>query len=93
MNPIQSYLHLIESFPCILKTFVVLFWLSMNSLISFGIYSTPKLSKYHVLYHDSHTKRSNEVLLIHTYQYLLHMPDPSFYTAQKMKFSIKGFLS
>ena len=54
INPIQKYLHIIESDACILKKFVFMFllceaedegWL-INVLISFGIFSTPKLSKY-----------------------------------------------
>ena len=36
INPIQKYPHIIESYACILKIFV---------LISFGICSTPKESK------------------------------------------------
>ena len=46
INPIQKYPNIIESYACILKIFVVIdkerF---INSLISFGICSTPKESK------------------------------------------------
>ena len=53
INPIQKYLHIIESYACILKIFVLMFLLcesedkgrSINSWIFFGICSTPKLSK------------------------------------------------
>ena len=49
INPIEKYPHIIESYPCILKIFVVkvLFCRGrlMNALISFGICSTPKESK------------------------------------------------
>ena len=45
INPIQKYLHIIESYACILKIFVFMFLLPINVLISFGICSTPKLSK------------------------------------------------
>ena len=42
INPIQKYLHIIESYNCILKIFVFMFLLPVNVLISFGICSTPK---------------------------------------------------
>ena len=43
INPIQKYPHITESFACIQITFVFLFLI--NSLISSGTCSTPKLSK------------------------------------------------
>ena len=47
IKPIQKYPHSIESYDCILKTFVVIDTeQSINVLISFGICSTPKESKY-----------------------------------------------
>ena len=46
INPIQKYPHIIESYACILKIFVVIDKeRSINALISFGICSTPKESK------------------------------------------------
>ena len=45
INQIQKYPHIIESYACILKIFVVMFLLSINVLISFGIWSTLKESK------------------------------------------------
>ena len=42
INPIQKYLHIIESYNCILKIFVFMFLLPINVQISFGICSTPK---------------------------------------------------
>ena len=46
INPIQKYQHIIESYACILKIFVVMDKeRPINALISFGICSTPKLSK------------------------------------------------
>ena len=45
INPAQKYPHIIESYACILKIFAVTIDLSINILISFGISSTPKLSK------------------------------------------------
>ena len=45
INLIQKYLHIIESYACILKIFVFMFLLPINVLISFGICSTPKESK------------------------------------------------
>ena len=45
INPIQKYPHIIESYACILKMFVLMFLFLINVLISLGICSTPKLSK------------------------------------------------
>ena len=45
IKPIQKYPHIIESYACILKMFVLMFLLLINALISFGICSTPKESK------------------------------------------------
>ena len=53
IKPIQKYLHIIESYTCILKIFVIMFLLcevgyggrSINALISFEICSKPKESK------------------------------------------------
>ena len=45
INPIRKSLHIIESYVCILKIFVVRFLLPVDFLVSLGIYSTPKLSK------------------------------------------------
>ena len=46
INPIQKYPHIIESYACILKIFVVIFLMPINFLISCGICSTLKPSKY-----------------------------------------------
>ena len=46
INPIQKYSHIIESYACILKIFVVMDKEELiNVLISFGTCSTPKESK------------------------------------------------
>ena len=46
IKAIQKYLHIIQSYACILKIFAAIDKeQSINSLISFGICSTPKLSK------------------------------------------------
>ena len=53
VNSIQKYPHITESYACILKMFVLMFWFCeaedekwlINVLISFGRCSTPKLSK------------------------------------------------
>ena len=39
INPIQDYLHIIESYACIMKIFVTAIDLSTNIIISFGICS------------------------------------------------------
>ena len=49
INAIQKYPHIIESYACILKIFVLIFLFCegrlINFIISLGICSTPKLSK------------------------------------------------
>ena len=45
INPLKKYPHITELYACILKTFVLMFLLLINYLISFGICSTPKLPK------------------------------------------------
>ena len=42
---IQKYVHITESYACTLKIFAATIDQSINILISFGICSTPKLSK------------------------------------------------
>ena len=41
----QNHSHITESYACTLKIFVVIFLFPINFIISFGICSTPKLSK------------------------------------------------
>ena len=46
IHPIQKYPHIIESYACILKIYVVIDKeRSINVFVSFGICSTPKESK------------------------------------------------
>ena len=45
INPKQKYPYITELYACILKIFVTTIDLSTDILISFGIWSTPKLSK------------------------------------------------
>ena len=42
INPIQKYPHIIESYDCILKIFVIMFLLLINALISLGVCSVPR---------------------------------------------------
>ena len=42
INPMQKYLHITESYACILKMLVLMFLFLINALISFGICSTLK---------------------------------------------------
>ena len=56
MNTIQKYPHIIESYACVLKMFAFMFLLPINVLISFGICSTLKESKYHYF---TRTKQAN----------------------------------
>ena len=49
----------------------------MNFLVYFGIFSTPKLSECTMLFAFTY-QLSNEFLLIHSHQDLLHMPNPLF---------------
>ena len=45
MNPMQKYPHITELFACTRKMLAIMFFVSINSLISSGICSTPKLLK------------------------------------------------
>ena len=45
MNPMQKYPHIIELFACTRKMLAFMFLFPINSLISSGTCSTPKLSK------------------------------------------------
>ena len=45
MNPMQKYSHITELFACTRKMFAFMFLFPINSLISSGTCSTPKLSK------------------------------------------------
>ena len=46
IKPTQKYMHIIESYACILKAFAVIDKEQLiHALISFGMCSTPKLSK------------------------------------------------
>ena len=46
INPIQKYPHVTESYDCSLKMFAIMVLSLINFLISFGMCSTPNLSKY-----------------------------------------------
>ena len=46
INPIQNYVHITESYACILQIFVMIFLFPIIFSTSFGIFSTPLLSKY-----------------------------------------------
>ena len=59
------------------KILVIIFLIPMNFLISFGICSTPKLSKYVTFSAFTH-KAIQWVPNIYTYQDLLHMRQPLF---------------
>ena len=45
MNPMQKYPHITELFACTRKMLAFMFLFPINSLISSGTCSTPKLSK------------------------------------------------
>ena len=45
MNPMQKYPHITELFDCPQKMLAIVFLFPINSLISSGTSSTPKLSK------------------------------------------------
>ena len=45
MNPMQKYPHITELFACTRKMLVIMFLFMINSLISSGTCSTPKLLK------------------------------------------------
>ena len=70
LNPIQNYSNIVESITYILWIFVVVFLLPINFLVSFGICSTPRLSKYVTL---SPLTERYEFLLICSHLDLLYM--------------------
>ena len=45
MNPIQKYPYVIELFACTRKILAIMFLFPINSLISSGTCSTPKLKQ------------------------------------------------
>ena len=56
----QKYPHIIESFTCILQVFVMIFFLPIN--LEYILHQSSQDSFY---YHHSHTKLSDDFLLIH----------------------------
>ena len=70
INPIQKYLHIIESYASTLHIFAVIFLFPINVLITFGICSTPKLSKYVIFLAFN---LIHEFLLIHSHHDLLYI--------------------
>ena len=74
INPIQMYPHIIESYACTLQIAIEMFLFPMNFIISFGICSTPKLSKY--VSFLAFTYKANEFLLIHVHQDLSYLLYP-----------------
>ena len=77
INPVQKYPQIIESYTCILKIFALIFLLSINYLISFGICSTPKESKQVTSLLWTY-KQHNEFQYQSTHQDLLYKPHPLF---------------
>ena len=78
MNPKQKYPHIAELFVCTRKMLAVVFFFPINSLISSGTCSTPKLKKNFYFYYK--IKQYNVCLHQHIYQGLLCMPHPLFLT-------------
>ena len=71
INPIQKYPHITESYDYILKIFAIMFLLLLvKFLISFGMFSTPKLSKYVTVLVFTY----NAIQCHNTHEDLLHMP-------------------
>ena len=71
----QKYPHIIELFAFTRKMLALMFLYSINSLISSGTYSTPKLSKETISIFLQN--KANQHLHIH--QGLLHKPQPLFF--------------
>ena len=65
----QKYVHIIESYACIVEIFVMMYFFSMNFLISFG---NVKPQSYQNILHY-YKELSNEFVLIYTHQDLLDM--------------------
>ena len=71
INPIQKYPHITESYDYILKIFAIMFLLLLVKFsISFGMFSTPKLSKYVTVLVFTY----NAIQCHNTHEDLLHMP-------------------
>ena len=79
INAIQKYPHIIESYACILRIFVLIFLFLINVSISLGICSTPKLSKYVTTLFF--TCKTIQCQYQNTHLDLLHMPHSLFYLA------------
>ena len=62
MKPIQKFPDIIDLCACILKIFFIMFLFPMKFRISCGICSTPKLSKYTILFAFTY-KPTQSVLL------------------------------
>ena len=77
----QKYPHIIELFSCTRKILAFMFLFLINSLISSGIYSTPKLSKWTMSFFYK-IKQSNVCLHLHFHQDLLYMPHPLLFLAK-----------
>ena len=94
INPVQKYLHITESYACILKIFVVIFLLPIDFfyfiLFFLGRWGRGgrgvreefvQLRCYRSMLHrwmSSHRKLPNKFLSIHTHQDLLYMSHPLF---------------
>ena len=81
MNPVQKYPHIIESFDCTRKMLAFIFLFPINSLISSGTCSTPKLLKQTISHFFYKIKQSDVYLHLHIHEELLHMPMLYFFKA------------
>ena len=75
ISPIEKCLYLMESY--VLQISLMIFLLPVNFLISYGMHSIPKLSKYFTLSPFTYAV-IHEFQLICIHQYLLHTTDPLF---------------
>ena len=65
INPIQKYPHIIESYACILKIFVM-FLILTNALISFGMFYTKRIE----IFYYFHNQLLQFLLLLYLFLFL-----------------------
>ena len=81
MNPMQKYQRIIELFACTRKMLALMILFRINTLISSGMCSTPKLSKKKKISLLLQSKATNACLRLHIHQGLPHKPHPLFFQA------------
>ena len=74
INPIQKYPHITQSYACILKIFAKIIDFSVNILISSGICSTQKLSKWVTLLFNVYKATQWVPILEYSSRFITYVP-------------------